>query len=127
MFCPGLLRALSRVTRTCLIVLPTVLSAGGPAALGLYPTAIRLAFTVQPDSVSANQPITPAIEVVVLDDSGNPARNFVGNEPPIQPVQYAGGRGILQLPGGCRPDGKAVEQVDLNAPANRQPVGKIGR
>jgi len=48
----------------------TVLRPNGPAT--------RLAFTVQPVNVSANHPMTPAIEVRVQDDAGNPAQDFVG-------------------------------------------------
>ena len=43
------------------------------------PAATRLAFAVQPANVSANHPMTPAIEVTVLDDGGSPVPDLVGS------------------------------------------------
>ena len=42
-------------------------------------TATRLAFAVQPANVSANHPMTPAIEVTVLDDGGGTVPDLVGS------------------------------------------------
>jgi len=49
------------------------------AALQPDSPATKLAFRVQPLDASANQPMTPAIEIRVQDDAGNPAQDFVGS------------------------------------------------
>jgi hypothetical protein len=42
-------------------------------------TPRQLAFGVQPTNTSANQPITPAVQVAVQDSAGNRVPDFVGN------------------------------------------------
>jgi N-acetylneuraminic acid mutarotase len=51
----------------------------GQAVLQPDSPATKLAFRVQPLDASANQPMTPPIEIRVLDDAGNPAQDFVGS------------------------------------------------
>jgi N-acetylneuraminic acid mutarotase len=61
------------------VVLATAALGCSQAVLQPNSPATKLAFRVQPLDASANQPLTPAIEVRVQDDAGNPAQDFVGN------------------------------------------------
>lgn len=63
-------------------------------ALALRPAAGHLAFTTQPSKTLPLRPITPAVQVAVVDDLGNPVTDYNG------PITIAiGHNGGLLLPG----------------------------
>ena len=72
--------AVLRIARKAWVVVLAAAALGCDQAV-LQPSspATKLAFRVQPLDASANQPMTPAIEVRVQDDAGNSAQDIAGN------------------------------------------------
>jgi hypothetical protein len=60
-------------------VLATAATATGTATLTVSQAATQLAFTVQPSAVAATSPITPAVEISLLDGGGTVATNATDN------------------------------------------------
>src|SRR5262245_2362295 len=72
--------ALRQMTRMVWVAAATAALGCGEGALqpDREPPTMTLAFTVQPSIVSANQPITPAIQVRIQDAAGNPLQGQAG-------------------------------------------------
>ena len=65
---------LAWMRRACVVALGALVACGGPT----QPSAGRLTFTVQPSNTVAGVSITPALQVMALETSGNTAMEFTG-------------------------------------------------